>query len=146
MWLKASVCAVALSTAQPALAEITPVYFGNGCFWGRQKDFVDTEMKLGREMSTATAVVGYAGGKENSKNVCYYYNQPDTLYERQGHAEVVQVGIDSSKAEKEFGMFAETYFKQFKKTPMGMIRLVRPHCTLNFEFRRSLHSQKCCRS
>lgn len=118
--------AVALSAAQPALAEITPVYFGNGCFWGRQKDFVDTEMKLGREMSTATAVVGYAGGQENSKNVCYYYNQPGTLYEEQGHAEVVQVGIDSSNAKAEFGMFAETYFKQFKRTPLGMIRLVRP--------------------
>lgn len=118
--------AVALSAAQPALAEITPVYFGNGCFWGRQKDFVDTEMQLGREMSTSTAVVGYAGGQENSKNVCYYYNAPDSLYEKQGHAEVVQVGIDSSNAADEFGKFAETYFKQFQRTRGGMIRLVRP--------------------
>jgi peptide methionine sulfoxide reductase MsrA len=67
------------------------VYFGNGCFWGRQKDFVDTEMKLGRGASTATAVVGYAGGQVNQKSTCYYYNAPETQYERQGHAEVVQV-------------------------------------------------------
>ena len=109
----------------PAAAEITPVYFGNGCFWGRQKDFVDTEMQLGRDVSTSTAIVGYAGGKSNSKPACYYYNAPDTLYERQGHAEVVQVGIDSSKAEKEMGVFAETYFSQFRKTQFGMIRSVR---------------------
>jgi peptide methionine sulfoxide reductase MsrA len=85
--------AVLTISATPAAAEITPVYFGNGCFWGRQKDFVDTEMNLGRDASTSTAVVGYAGGQENAKDVCYYYNAPGTLYERQGHAEVVQVGI-----------------------------------------------------
>ena len=99
------------------------------CFWGRQKDFVDTEMQLGRNIGTSTAVVGYAGGKQNSNNTCYYYNAPDTLYEKQGHAEVVQVGIDLSQAEKEFGAFSETYFSQFQKTRFGMIRLVRsvPH-------------------
>jgi peptide methionine sulfoxide reductase MsrA len=83
--------AVLTISATPAAAEITPVYFGNGCFWGRQKDFIDTEMKLGRDASSSTAVVGYAGGQENGKDVCYYYNAPGTLYERQGHAEVVQV-------------------------------------------------------
>lgn len=94
------------------------------CFWGRQKDFVDTEMQLGRDVSTSTAVVGYAGGKENSKSTCYYYNAPDTLYEKQGHAEVVQVGLDSAKAAEQFGAFSETYFSQFQKTRFGMIRLV----------------------
>ena len=83
--------AVTLSSAVPALADITPVYFGNGCFWGRQKDYVDTEQKLGRTPDQSTALVGYAGGRENSKPTCYYYNSPDTLYEKQGHAEVVQV-------------------------------------------------------
>jgi hypothetical protein len=78
-------------SAMPAAAEITPIYFGNGCFWGRQKDFVDTEMKMGRDVMSSTAVVGYAGGQENTKDTCYYYNAPGTLYERQGHAEVVQV-------------------------------------------------------
>ncbi len=42
-----------------------PLYFGNGCFWGRQKDYVDTERKvLGRAPEQVTAVVGYAGGKK----------------------------------------------------------------------------------
>lgn len=82
-------------------------------------------MQLGRDVSTSTAVVGYAGGKENSKSTCYYYNAPDTLYEKQGHAEVVQVGIDSAKAAEQFGAFSETYFSQFQKTRFGMIRLVR---------------------
>ena len=67
------------------------MYFGNGCFWGRQKDYVDTEQKMGRTPDQSTALVGYAGGRENSKPTCYYYNSPDTLYEKQGHAEVVQV-------------------------------------------------------
>ena len=120
----------------PALAEVTPVYFGNGCFWGRQKDFVDTEMKLGRTANSATAVVGYAGGQENQKPACYYYNSPESQYERQGHAEVVQVGLNSEKAKDELAMFAETYFNQFTKTRQGMIRSVRAlrflhniHCT-----------------
>lgn len=86
---------------------------------------MDTEMQLGRDVSTSTAVVGYAGGKENTKSTCYYYNAPDTLYEKQGHAEVVQVGIDSAKAAEQFGAFSETYFSQFQKTRFGMIRLVR---------------------
>lgn len=42
-----------------------PLYFGNGCFWGRQKDYVDAERKaLGRAPEQVTAVVGYAGGKK----------------------------------------------------------------------------------
>jgi peptide methionine sulfoxide reductase MsrA len=118
--------AVLIAAVQPAYAEITPVYFGNGCFWGRQKDFIDTEMTiLGRDTSASTAVVGYAGGKENSKSTCYYYNAPGTLYERQGHAEVVQVGVDSSKASYEMAIYAETYFSQFNRTLFGMERQVR---------------------
>ena len=51
------------------------VYFGNGCFWGRQKEFVDTEKKLGRAGEQVSAVVGYAGGKRSGPDgrVCYYY-------------------------------------------------------------------------
>jgi hypothetical protein len=40
----------------------THVYFGSGCFWGRQKDFVDVERTLGRSDQEVTALVGYAGG------------------------------------------------------------------------------------
>lgn len=37
------------------------IYFGNGCFWGRQKDFIETERKLGRADDQLSALVGYAG-------------------------------------------------------------------------------------
>jgi len=36
----------------------TPIYFGNGCFWGRQKDFVDVEK--------ISAITGYAGGAKGA--------------------------------------------------------------------------------
>lgn len=50
-----------------------------------------------------------------------------TVYEKLGHAEVVQVALsDDSPAtrDKEMKKFADTYFKQFRKTPNGMQRLV----------------------
>jgi len=115
-----------VSAALPAaaLADITPVYFGNGCFWGRQKDFVDTEMALGRTMPEVSAVVGYAGGRSKESATCYYYNAPDSVYEKQGHAEVVQVALSEGDAERQFARFAETYMRQFQRTPAGMVRLV----------------------
>ena len=42
----------------------TPIYFGNGCFWGRQKDYIDAEKSMGRSKSDLSAVVGYAGGRQ----------------------------------------------------------------------------------
>ena len=66
--ISAAILSIALSTSpvyadtmeKPALPET--VYFGNGCFWGRQKEYVDTEKEqLGRK--APSAVVGYAGGK-----------------------------------------------------------------------------------
>jgi len=44
----------------------TPIYFGNGCFWGRQKDFVDVEKALGREGGKVSAITGYAGGAKGA--------------------------------------------------------------------------------
>ena len=108
-----------------------PVYFGNGCFWGRQKGFVDTEMKMGRSMDSVSSIVGYAGGRGGADGrgdngqVCYYYSAPGTQYERLGHAEVVQVKVaaDPAKQKEEYRMFAREYFSRFTKTPVGMIRL-----------------------
>jgi peptide methionine sulfoxide reductase MsrA len=42
-------------------ADIVPVYFGNGCFWGRQFDYVQAEKALGRDAVSMSAVAGYAG-------------------------------------------------------------------------------------
>lgn len=39
----------------------------NGCFWGRQKDFVDVEKSLGRSGEKVSAVVGYAGGRKTGE-------------------------------------------------------------------------------
>ena len=64
-----------LDAASAPSAAPQTVYFGNGCFWGRQKEFVDTEKKLGRAPEQVSAVVGYAGGKRSGPDgkVCYYY-------------------------------------------------------------------------
>lgn len=64
--LAAALLAVAAAVAPCGAASASdsvPLYFGNGCFWGRQKDYVDAERKvLGRAPDQVTAVVGYAGG------------------------------------------------------------------------------------
>lgn len=88
--------APATTTSARAAAAPEAVYFGNGCFWGRQKDFVDTERSLGRvDPAEISSVVGYAGGAREGPDgkVCYYYSDPRTIYEKLGHAEVVQVAL-----------------------------------------------------
>jgi hypothetical protein len=97
------------------------VYFGNGCFWGRQKDFVDAEKRLGRAPEEVSAVVGYAGGRQTGPDgrVCYVYGPAANVYEKLGHAEVVQLEVTSPA---EMRTFADTYFSQFVKTPFGMMR------------------------
>ena len=113
-----------LSTSTTDTA-VEPVYFGNGCFWGRQKDFVDAEVSMGRTGKDISAIVGYAGGKiQSPKNkVCYYYTpEKETVYERLGHAEVVQVelkGDNESEKAEEYRKLAEVYFNQFRKLPNG---------------------------
>jgi len=104
------------------------VYFGNGCFWGRQHEFVEAERRLGRNDDTITSLVGYAGGAggDSDGKVCYYYGRKDTIYERLGHGEVVNVKLsdNSDQAAEDLEDFAETYFKNFRKVPgLGMQRL-----------------------
>ena len=40
---------------------------GNGCFWGRQKDFIDAEKAMGRSQQDLSAIVGYAGGRQKGE-------------------------------------------------------------------------------
>jgi len=113
--------------AQPLgdLAAVAPgaeVYFGNGCFWGRQHEFVQTERtQLGRSDDEVSSLVGYAGGfsaKGKDGKVCYYYGAPDTVYERLGHGEVVRTVLSDTsptKATEDLRAFAKTYFANFKK-------------------------------
>lgn len=57
-----------LSEASPVfgnIAEAAPgadIYFGNGCFWGRQHEFVEAERRQGRSDDDVTSLVGYAVG------------------------------------------------------------------------------------
>jgi peptide methionine sulfoxide reductase MsrA len=118
------------SSAAPAT---TTVYFGNGCFWGRQKEFVDTELRaLSRPPERVSAVAGYAGGRGGAEaastdnKVCYHFNPPGQVYERLGHAEVVAVDLDPAKQEAEMRAFAKTYFSQFRKLRDGRLQRLDP--------------------
>jgi len=62
----AVVSADSASSSIDASDNTTPIYFGNGCFWGRQKDFVDVEKALGREGGKISAITGYAGGAKGA--------------------------------------------------------------------------------
>lgn len=125
-----------LSEASPAFGEVADaapgaeIYFGNGCFWGRQHEFVEAERRQGRSDDEVTSVVGYAGGystKGPDGKVCYYYGAPDTVYERLGHGEVVRTTLslgDADKAVADLREFSATYFKNFRKVRgFGMQRL-----------------------
>ena len=122
--------AIAIANAQMVSSNdddgMTYVYFGNGCFWGRQHEFVALEKEaLHRSDAEVKSLAGYAGGKrggggKNRDTVCYYYGSSDTVYERLGHAEVVRVAYAD---EEEFKKFCEVYFRNFNKTPFGMQRV-----------------------
>jgi peptide methionine sulfoxide reductase MsrA len=108
--------AAALPLAQAVQAEAEEeeidVYFGCGCFWHVQHEFVEAERKiLGRSDTQLTARAGYAGGNAGADNgkVCYHNAQRVADYGSLGHAEVVRLRIPPSK----FGAFAEEYFKLF---------------------------------
>ena len=119
----------ALSLAPPvaggaAAGRARPIYFGNGCFWGRQHTFYEAELSLGRTDDTITSVVGYAGGasaRPADSPVCYYYGPSETVYERLGHCEVIAV---DAADEKELRVLADAYFASFQKIPgLGMQRV-----------------------
>mmetsp|Transcript_19264 Transcript_19264/g.58164 ORF Transcript_19264/g.58164 Transcript_19264/m.58164 type:complete len:324 (-) Transcript_19264:298-1269(-) len=123
----AAITAAADVASSAAAAPPQTVYFGNGCFWGRQKDFVDVEREsLKRAPEQVSAVVGYAGGRQTGPDgrICYYYGPGNTVYEKLGHAEVTQVELGGGDtARTAMQAFADKYFAQFRKTPFGMMRL-----------------------
>jgi peptide methionine sulfoxide reductase MsrA len=118
--------------AETTTAPPTTVYFGNGCFWGRQKDFVETELKtLSRPPERVSAVAGYAGGRsgtaaDSNNKVCYHFNPPGQVYERLGHAEVVAVELDEQQQRDEMKAFARTYFSQFRRLRDGRLQRLDP--------------------
>ena len=81
----------------------TRIYFGSGCFWGRQHDQVTKfeEKKLHRADANITAIGGYAGGHTATgpDGLCCYHNGKNASdYAELGHAEVVQLEIEIDAA------------------------------------------------
>ena len=92
-----------------AASDSIPVYFGVGCFWHVQHEFVTAEKSiLGRSNKEVTALAGYAGGKNNDR-VCYHNLQGVADYGSLGHGEVVSMSLPQEKV----GDFAREYFKLF---------------------------------
>eukprot|EP00607_Mallomonas_marina_P002841 CAMPEP_0182427134 /NCGR_PEP_ID=MMETSP1167-20130531/14948_1 /TAXON_ID=2988 /ORGANISM="Mallomonas Sp, Strain CCMP3275" /LENGTH=271 /DNA_ID=CAMNT_0024609109 /DNA_START=126 /DNA_END=941 /DNA_ORIENTATION=+ len=97
-----------------------PVYFGVGCFWHVQHEFVQAEKNiLGRSDEQLTSTAGYAGGtklgKSNAPNskaldtVCYHNFQGIADYGKLGHGEVVGLQIPESSMLD----FSTQYFSLF---------------------------------
>jgi len=110
--LVAALCATLPATA--AEDDDVEVYFGCGCFWHVQHEFVEAERKiLGRSDKDLTSRAGYAGGRAGAKDgkVCYHNALQASDYGSLGHAEVVRLRVPPSK----FGAFAEEYAKLFDK-------------------------------
>jgi len=114
----AALSALPLASLGPAAAsaddELIEVYFGCGCFWHVQHEFVEAEKKiLGRSDAQLTSLAGYAGGKAGMRDdkVCYHNAMQVADYGGLGHGEVVGMKIPASK----FGEFAQEYCKLFDK-------------------------------
>jgi len=96
--------------AKEAEEDLMSVYFGCGCFWHVQHEFVQAERRiLKREDMSLTARAGYAGGKATDSTVCYHNALNIGDYGSLGHAEVVALRIPPSSFEE----FATEYFKLF---------------------------------
>ena len=77
----------AASAAEPMIK----VYFGAGCFWHVQHEFVGEEVAaLRRTPDTITARAGYAGGLRTGDGgkLCYHNPRQFADYGKFGHAEV----------------------------------------------------------
>ena len=88
------------------------VYFGAGCFWHVQHEFIQAERNiLGRKDNELTSLTGYAGGlKTGDKGaVCYHNFQSIGDYGRLGHGEVVGMSIPPSAIPQ----FSTEYFSLF---------------------------------
>lgn len=104
----------AAGTARAAGDDLIDVYFGCGCFWHVQHEFVEAERRiLGRSDSELTAFAGYAGGRAGMRDgkVCYHNAAQVSDYGSLGHAEVVGLRIPRAS----YGEFATEYCNLFDK-------------------------------
>jgi len=89
------------------------IYFGVGCFWHVQHEFVLAERDiLDRKDTGLTSRAGYAGGTrtDDEGRVCYHNTFDVADYGKFGHAEAVALTIPTSSVED----FASVYFDLFK--------------------------------
>ena len=110
----AALPASAPGSASAADDELADVYFGCGCFWHVQHEFVEAERRvLGRKDGEVTARAGYAGGNAGADRgkVCYHNAGFVADYGKLGHAEVVRLTVPTSS----FGEFAREYCRLFNK-------------------------------
>jgi len=98
--------------AYAAAPGVVEVYFGGGCFWHIQHEFVEAERRLLKRSDTElTSRAGYAGGKKPNKDglVCYHNGQNIADYGKLGYGEVVGMRIPESS----IGDFAKEYFSLY---------------------------------
>lgn len=96
----------------PLELELHDVYFGGGCFWHIQHEFVEAEKRiLQRNDGEITSRAGYAGGKKPDGDglVCYHNGQNIADYGKLGYGEVVGMRIPQSA----IGDFATEYFSLY---------------------------------
>jgi peptide methionine sulfoxide reductase MsrA len=96
------------------------IYFGSGCFWHMQYEFVSLEQDGtgafgGRDDAHLSSLAGYAGGKWESPqgSVCYH-GMPHADYGRLGHAEAVSIRLDAPNATGQVSALAAAYFDGFR--------------------------------
>eukprot|EP00312_Isochrysidales_sp_CCMP1244_P011872 CAMPEP_0196704160 /NCGR_PEP_ID=MMETSP1090-20130531/57395_1 /TAXON_ID=37098 /ORGANISM="Isochrysis sp, Strain CCMP1244" /LENGTH=275 /DNA_ID=CAMNT_0042044039 /DNA_START=46 /DNA_END=873 /DNA_ORIENTATION=- len=110
----AAVAAVVPDAANAAADPTVKIYFGAGCFWHVQHEFVGEEVAvLQRGPESITARTGYAGGTLGGGlkdgKVCYHNFKGVADYGSLGHAEAVQLEVPTSAVPR----FAKKYFDLF---------------------------------
>eukprot|EP00927_Polykrikos_kofoidii_P073510 TRINITY_DN6953_c0_g2_i1.p2 TRINITY_DN6953_c0_g2~~TRINITY_DN6953_c0_g2_i1.p2 ORF type:complete len:238 (-),score=20.06 TRINITY_DN6953_c0_g2_i1:40-753(-) len=98
------------SSYQAPRAQDLKVYFGCGCFWHVQHEFVVLEtIDLCRRDGNLSARTAYAGGTRTGEKglLCYHNMQNTADYGALGHAEVVSLSVPEAK----FGVFAAKYWE-----------------------------------
>ena len=91
---------------------LVDVYFGVGCYWHIQHEFVQAERDiLGRTDLQLSSRTGYAGGTGIGPEgrVCYHNFENIADYSKLGHAEVVGLKIPGPAIQN----FSEVYFNLF---------------------------------
>jgi hypothetical protein len=111
------------AAAFAATPPLEDVYFGVGCFWHIQHEFIQAERDLlGRGDAQLTSLAGYAGGKSVKRAdgtglplVCYHNLMGVADYGALGHGEVVGMKLPSDTIET----FGKVYFSLFNPKTKG---------------------------